>query len=237
MRLHHHALQIEATGASHARARALAAEIERHQPAAEVVPLLRRSLRASTARAPCLAAGASRFGFAMGRQLALLHEQRLLLSRLEELRVWEWDHPELERENYYRARSALKRWRANRALLSDLLAGDPRAVEHALHAVSFVSRWGLPSCFALATATALFLFGASSDPRLALLAAVAAALSALAARWCASDYVPRPSGPDPTWSAALDDAFLRGVRSRAGATPGRDVEEWLAHIEAALVGA
>jgi len=237
MRLHHHALEIEATGASHARARALAAEIERHQPATLVIPLLRRSLGASTARAPCLAAGASRFGFAMGRQLALLHEQRLLLSRLDELRVWEWDHPELERENYYRARGALRHWRANRALLSDLLAGDPRAVEHALHAVSFVGRWGLPGCFALATATALFLFGSSNDPRLALLAAAAAALTFLSARWCATDYVPRPSGPDPAGRAALDEAFLAGVRSRAGATPGRDVDGWLAHIEAAFVGA
>lgn len=240
MRLHHRGAQlgaIDAADETYARVHALATELERDERATHVVPLLRRALAGSVERAPRLAADATRFGFAMGRQLALLHEQRLLLCRLDALRRWEWDYPELERENYYRAQSALRRWRADRALLSDLLAGDPRAVEHALHAVSFVSRWGLTSCFALAAATALLLFGRSGDPRLALLAAVAASLSALAARWCTADYVPSQTGADATWSAALDQAFLSGVQSRAGAGSGRGVDEWLAHVEAAFAEA
>ena len=214
----------------HREVRALATAIEGLKLEAQTRAFAHRCVDGSAAARPD---DAMQIATAAGLEMALLLRQRRLLQRADELRSWAWDHPELERENYYRAREAISGWPSRRALLADLLVGERRAIEHLELADAAGQARAQTLGFGIVALVAAYFAVLDRDPAAALLTPVAAGLATFALRRAMPRYASAARGESETWRARLDAAFLAGAEgAQAGRVP--DVDAWLAEVEPAF---
>lgn len=181
---------------------------------------------------------ATSYARAIGAQCVELARERHLLQRREANQLADWEHPELERDNYERARALIDSWREHHVVISDVIAGDRRAIDHAKGRVSSIHRGSLTAAFVGVAAVAGYHFWTTHEPLLAGMAAAASILANVSLGHGLSRYAPRD--PSPRRAAALAlmrAAFVDGIRARDPRMADRaaaSLDDWLAAFELEL---
>ena len=223
-----------AEGAIDEALRQIELQVAHQEPHTRVNTLLAHATPSPGASGQVLfAREALRFSHSLGRQVVLLVAQRELLNRVDPTRCW--DLPDVERENYYRLRTALSFWREDRALVRDLLAGRQEAVEHVVLTRSPVRRWGLFVGYVSAAAAAAAHFFATYELGMALVMAAASVLANVTLLKSTARYTAQaPTERTVKADALLRGSFLHGVRSVDPAAAARaepDIDAWLDEVE------